>query len=1753
MDGLILALIGAMSTRCSIARWWWLLALGLALPLRAQVVISEFMAANSKGLKDADGDTSDWIELHNLGTTAVNLQGWSLTDSTNLAPRWAIPATNLSANGYLVVFASGKNRAVVGLELHADFTLSAAGEYLALVNPEGEVSSDYAPAYPGQYSDTSYGLSNGRTYYFPQPTPGMPNGSGYENFVADTKFSVDRGFFTEPFEVEITTTTAGATIRYTTNGTMPQLTNGLVYSGPIHLAGTTVLRAAAFKSGYQSSDVDTQTYLFLSDVIRQSPTGQPPPGWPSTWGSNTRDYGMDPDVVNNPKFAPLIEGALKAIPTMSMVMDLADLFDSSRGIYANASQDGRTWERRCSLELMYPDGRKGFQTEAGVRIRGGYSRSTGNPKHAFRFFLREDYGAPELKYPLFGPSGQQSIDAFDLRCSQNYSWSFEGDSRCVHLRDQFSRDTQLAMGQDAERGDFYHLYINGQYWGLYNTCERPEASYGASYYGGTKEDYDVIKVAPDNSYTILATDGNLQAWTRLYNLCKAGLATDAAYEFIQGNNPDGTRNPAYERLLEVDNMIDYMLVIYYGGNLDAPISNFLGNTSPNNWYGMRNRLGSDGFRFYAHDSEHTLLNVSENRFGPYSAGDSTVTKSSPQWIFQKCMANIEFRQQVADRVQKFCFNNGVLTPGGATATFMKRKNEIDQAVIAESARWGDSKSGTPLTRDTWLGAVNTILNNYFPQRTTVLLGQLRSKNLYPATEAPILNPFGGAVQPNSSLAMSAPAGTIYFTLDGTDPRLRGGAVSPSAKSYSSSLTISESINVRARVRSGTNWSALVEAPFIVIQTYTNLQITEIMYHPAPEGAVEGDQFEFLELRNGENHEIDLSGVQITNAIHFTFPAGTHLAPGAFLVLAHSPTNFASRYPGVSIDGAYSGNLANGGERITIVHATGTPIVSANYQDAAPWPSTADGQGFSLVPRDGNSAAGPDDPTYWRASTRLGGSPGTSDPPPNLSGYAVVNEVLTHTDLPIVDAIELFNPGTNTVDLSGWYLTDSHAEPTKFRIPGGTQLGPGAFVVIDETQFNPVPGVDPSFTLSSHGEEVYLFSADAQGNLTGFSDGFHFDAAANGVSFGRYTNSVGTIQYPPQRQTSLGQANAGPWVGSVVINEIHYQPGAGEAEFVELKNTSDQSVPLYDPANPAHTWRLAGVGFDFPTNLVLRPHGLLLLVGGDPTVFRSRYGVPASVPVVGPIPGTLQDNGELLELQRPDSPDVDTNGVVTIPMIAVDVVHYRAHAPWPAGAAGLGSSLERINPTAWGDDPANWKASAGTPSPGLENDGNRPPAASAGLAQELQALVFPAETTLQGTASDDGLPKPPNQLQYSWRQVSGPARSLLLAPDQLTCKVQLPGLGAYVFELTVSDSELTKSSQVSISVGRPPAQSVLLPAGSRWKFWDQGSQPAGEWKSLNYNDSAWGSGPGPLGYGDGDEATVVSFGPNGGSKLTTTYFRTRLMVTNANSITGFTIAVQHDDGVVVYINQVEVYRDNLPEGEITFNSWANTAIGGTDESTYFEKEVDPSVLVEGANQIAVEIHQSSGSSTDISFDLTATAQLQIGSQALSVNAGPDQSITLPTLAQLTGSFSDDGLPLPPGVVTVHWSKVSGPGQVQFTDADVWQTSASFDLQGTYQLRLTATDGAIQVFDDMLVSVVAAPASVPQWEGVEFVGGTNPSVHLRFMAAANQAYQIEYQDDLSSASWQVLRQIPAGSNPSLIELTEGCSTSQLARFYRLVTVP
>lgn len=1739
--------------------WLFLLIMPGAL---AQVRLSEFLASNSRGLTDSDGDTSDWIELFNDGAVAVNLQGWSLTDDAALPRKWVFPSVQIPANGYLVVFASGKNRTNPAAGLHTSFSLSADGEYLGLYRPEGgEAVSEYAPAYPRQTADISYGERAGQRYFFNPPSPRAANAGGVGDFVADTKFSRDRGVQEAAFDLVITCATPGATIRYTTNGAPPTVSSGFVYAGPVRIDRSVVIRAAAYKAGLQPSGVDTHTYLFLSDVIRQQPTGAAPWGeWP-TPGSQAQDYdyGMDARIVDSALYRDQIVPALKALPTMSVVTSLSNLFNGSTGIYANPGQDGRAWERPASLELIHPDGREGFQVNCGIRIRGGFSRSTGNPKHAFRFFFREEYGASKLRYPLH-PGGVEEFDALDLRTFQNYSWSFDpgGGANGVFIRDVFSRDSQLAMGQQGERGNYYHLYINGVYWGIYNSCERPEANFGAAYLGGAAENYDVIKVEA-GPYTLNATDGTMDAWTRLYNLCR-GLTpatADTTYWRVQGRNPDGTVNAAYENLLDVDSLIDYMLVIVFGGNLDAPISNFLGNTRPNNWYGLRDRTGANGgFRFVSHDAEHTLLDVNQNRVllegtTPLPAGSDSVLYSNPQYLWQRLWLSPEFRLRAADRIHRHFANNGALTVGAAQARFAARTNQLYLPVVAESARWGDSKQSTPLTRDThWLAAANRILNSYLPSRPGIVLAQLRGPGLIPGIGAPVLGRHGGVVPSGFGLTMTGPAnGRVVYTLNGTDPRAIGGGTAGAARVYAGSVPLTQATLVRARVQRTdgvTNeWSALTEAVFHVEQDLTGLQLSEVHYHPAdaPAPAVfEADEFEFLEFKNAGSTTLDLSGLRVTGGVEFEFPLGTRLEAGRFLLLVENAVAFASRYPGRPVAGTYTGQLSNAGERLRVVAPGGALVMEVDYGTEVPWPAAADGLGFSLVPRDPVRNPDPTLASNWRASSQVGGSPGQDDAPSGVLPI-VINEVLAHTDPPAFDAVELYNPASVPVDIGGWYLSDDAGNPMKFRVPAGTLIPALGHLVLDEAGFNaPAQGTN-AFRLSSTGDQVHLFSADAAGTLTGYSDGLTFGATFNGVSLVRHTNSLGEISLVAAQSPSLGAVNGALRESPVILQEVYYAPLAGEPAFVEIWNRSGAEVPLFDPANPANTWELGGLDFVFPTGTRLPAGGYAVVTEGDPEVFRLRHGVPSAVPVFGPTLGQLQRNGERLELRQPDLPNrVTNNGVVTleIPYVVVDAVRYNDRAPWPEVAATGGISLERRIPARFGDDPESWRAATGGPSPGGADAGNRPPRTDAGPDVEVASRAFPLAVTLAGAVVDDGLPEG-GTLVIGWEQVSGPRGVVFRDGGLSNTIVELPGAGVFVLRLRANDGERAVSDEVQLTVTRPGSDATLVASGSVWRYFDQAQDLGTSWRNPTYNDAGWASGRARLGYGGDGEVTTINGGPSN-NRNPTAYFRHRFTVDSAAAVTRLTASLARDDGAVVYLNGQEAFRVSMPEGTITYATYASEVMGGADETTPVVREIAASLLVDGENVLAVEVHQANAGSSDLGMDLGLAGVVQETNQPPGVDAGADGTSFVNESVRLRGRFTDDGLPVTPGSPGFEWSRTSGPGLVTFAGGDTLTPSVRFAVPGAYVLQLAVDDGQFVRVDNLTWTVKAAPAA-PVLSAVR----TDVGAGFRFPAEEGVRYRIRSRESLTEGVWADHGVIPAGPSRT-VEVVEDPGVE--ARFFQVL---
>ncbi|MCX7872391.1 MAG: lamin tail domain-containing protein [Verrucomicrobiae bacterium] len=345
---------------------------------------------------------------------------------------------------------------------------------------------------------------------------------------------------------------------------------------------------------------------------------------------------------------------------------------------------------------------------------------------------------------------------------------------------------------------------------------------------------------------------------------------------------------------------------------------------------------------------------------------------------------------------------------------------------------------------------------------------------------------------------------------------------------------------------------------------------------------------------------------------------------------------------------------------------------------------------------------------------------------------IINEALSHSDPPLEDAIELYNPTDQPVDISGWYLSDSLNNLRKFRIPPNTIIPPRGFKVFYEYQFNSDPGVNPfAFALGSRGDQIYLSTADSLGNLTGYRRSVKFGASRNGVSFGYYVNSVGEEDFVAlgartfgvddpgtveQFRQGTGASNAIPKVGPLVISEIMYHPpdiGTNDNvqdEYIELYNNSSATVMLYDPQYPTNTWRLRdAIDYEFPMGASIPPFSYALVVSFDPQTnaqalaeFKGKYNISDGALIFGPYRGKLANGDENIELYEPDTPNLVTNNQgqieVVVPYVLVEKVHYYDSGNWPSEADGNGYSLHRVSYTGYANDPTNWVAAPPTPGP-----------------------------------------------------------------------------------------------------------------------------------------------------------------------------------------------------------------------------------------------------------------------------------------------------------------------------------------------------------------------------------------------------------------------------------------------------------------------
>ena len=683
--------------------------------------------------------------------------------------------------------------------------------------------------YNNDIADTEFFLSpeivvdkaEAELLYFKAPTPRAANDTpGWAGLTPKVEFSEPHGYKTEPFLLSLSCPDDGqASIYYTTDGTSPSSASTR-YTGPIEISSTTVVRAAVPDLDSILQVDSSASYLYLSDILAAQP-GDVPDGFPESGAANNQKmvYGMRRDIVDGDAEtqAKLLRGFTNSIQTISLVIDPENLFSSSHGIYVNASNDGKGWERQTMVEQIDPvnGAANEFSVPAGIRIRGAFSRGSGYPKHSFRLFFRGEYGMSRLEFPLFGDEGTDSFKKIDLRTAQNHSWANDNHGDVTYIEECFSRDSQGAMGEPYNRSRYYNLFINGVYWGLYQTEERVDQNYAESYNGGKDDDYDVVRTSQPG-YNTGTVEGDGAAWQELWRITTQegyGAAHPGNYNRIRGLNADGTRNPNYPTYLNETNLMAYMICTHFVVDGDSPAS-YVGMA--NNIAAFRNRVDGDGerdgFIWNRHDAEHSLgfgwgyddnivplirgtrYQLENNLENPKS--DMLVLGNfNPAELHYELTFNDEYRMKFADQVYRHCVKKGgALTATVAEARFRSRMAEIDDAIVCEAARWARDNQGYRM----WLGEACGGRIDFIQKRGPNLISAYRKMGWYPSVDAPkAVDAYGTELTDGSAETVAsafltcASAGDIYYTTDGSDPRLEGGAVNPGAKLFTGAVENSD--------------------------------------------------------------------------------------------------------------------------------------------------------------------------------------------------------------------------------------------------------------------------------------------------------------------------------------------------------------------------------------------------------------------------------------------------------------------------------------------------------------------------------------------------------------------------------------------------------------------------------------------------------------------------------------------------------------------------------------------------------------------------------------------------------------------------------------------------------------------------------------------------------------------------------------------------------------------------------------------------
>ena len=1160
----------------------------------------------------------------------------------------------------------------------------------------------------------------GTTRFFGNPSPGFANVGGLSGMSGEVKFSRSTMTYTEPFQLVLSSLeqAPGTVIHYTLDLSSPD-EKSPVYSEPIEISTTGQVRARAFASGLFPGPETSESFILLSPEVAEFTSDLPivlihTLGGGSITGDNQR-------------------------------AGIITLHEPIRG--------------RSSLKNS-----PHLTTRAGFKKRGSSTADQPKPNYAVEFWNERD----------------QDRDLSLLGMPTESDWVFHAPYNLdpALFRNPLAFEMSSQLDRYAPRYRFVEVFTDFQtvgavnmsthYAGVYNILEKIKR-------GPDRVDVDELRPGDlsepelsggymlkadrlDPGDTGLNAGGRLLAYVDPKEVDIQSVERDPQEQFIKSYMNsfwNALRGPNF-----ADPVLGYAPFIDAGSWIDQHIVDTL--TFNVNAFGASSyfRKVRNGPLVYGPvwDYDRSLGSMVGSDHNPRVWGSESF---SDIW-WNRLFRDPNFWQLWIDRWQQV--RTEQLSDQSINAMIDTLAAKVQESAERDFTRWRQGKRG-----GSQIGEI-LHLKNWLLGRSTFMDAH--------AVSRPQFSRSSGSFGADFSFEISGPASAeIYYTLDGSDPRLSSGELSPSALNYGGPLQFVGHTVVKARARNLefrpgrrgdgppiiSPWSGVITADFFKdrLARSVDLAVTEIHFNPGSPTSAElsldstlnNDDFEFVELKNVGGERISIAQLVFDEGIQFAFAEGSirSLAPNETMLLAANQNAFEIRYGALAnVGGEYSGRLRNNGERLRLSSAVGPRILDFSYSDL--WHPTTDGHGFSLVLADERTGSEDlSDSSLWRPSANRNGSPGETDPSPIPVPGVVVNEVHVFGDEP--DAVELHNPTGDIADIGGWFLTDDRNVPRKFQIPSGTTIPANGYVRFDENDFNSDNGDGKKFSFSRFGDQVYLFSVDASGALDRHMHGFSFGPAERNVSFGLHSTSRNEEHFVAQSTLTLGQANSEPLIGPLVVNEVMYRPpddfengrfwDNSQDEYVELRNISGQPVELSEPNDKDNVWTLRGVvDYDFPANTIIPPDGYVLVVNFDPNSdsnrsesFRAKFSIASDTSLFGPYRGKLSNNSGTLRLLKPGEPDEQTE-----PRVLVDSVSYSDQSPWPVAADGMGHSLQRLDSAGFANDPENWGSAA--PAAGVANSAGAAPIISSQAA--FTNVSQGSDARFGVIASGDG------PLRYQWR-------------------------------------------------------------------------------------------------------------------------------------------------------------------------------------------------------------------------------------------------------------------------------------------------------------------------------------------------------------------------------------------------------------------